>query len=336
MQPDDGVLKYLGLPGNDLLDLRHFHAEVCEQKQMKLRFLGFNKSANPRSDDQTELNISLDEVRKLSMIDPLSTVIWDDFCNVANESSKAWGEAKKFGPYDIINLDLCDGFGKHEPGTLNNNHYNAVNKLFSLQAKSTRPWLLFLTTRSDSGSINPAFLQRLIDKYAENLVECMPFQEASAATLSIENEAKLKEAVATPDGHLAVFLVGICKWILGIAVQPPASKVEVKSVIGYRIEENAQHDDLISLALRFDPVLSPPADPLGIARTQTALPNECNLAARAVKRIGNRKCADDILAADAALLSEMTAATADLLALARYDVDKYQEWLQTQTVVSCS
>ena len=28
--PADGVLKYLGLPGVDLLDLRYFHEEVCQ------------------------------------------------------------------------------------------------------------------------------------------------------------------------------------------------------------------------------------------------------------------------------------------------------------------
>lgn len=329
MQPSDGTLKYLGLPGNDLLDLRHFHAQVCEPRQLKLRFLGFNSGANPKSEDQTELNISLDEVRKLSMIDSRSEIIWDDFCNVANESSTAWHKTKDSGPYDIINLDLCDGFGRHVPGKLDNTHYNAMNKLFTLQAKSTRPWLLFLTTRSDCKSTNPEFLQRLVDKYAKNLAECGPFKEASTETFAIEDLAKLKMAIGTPDGHLVVFLVGICKWILGIAVQPPASKVEVKSVIGYRIDKDSLHDDLISLALRFDPVFVPAVDPLGIANTPATLPNECELSAKAVKRLGKRKCADEILEADADLLSEMVAATANLLELARYDVDEYHEWLLT-------
>ena len=90
MQPEGKALKYLGLPGTDLLDLRYFHARVCEPQNIGLRFLGFNSSANPDSDAQTELNIALDEVRKLSKIDPLSDVIPDDFCLVANEKSMAW------------------------------------------------------------------------------------------------------------------------------------------------------------------------------------------------------------------------------------------------------
>jgi|WetSurMetagenome_2_1015567.scaffolds.fasta_scaffold27192_2 hypothetical protein len=329
VQPADGILKYFGLPGNDLLDLRHFHTQICEEQNIQLRFLGFNKSANPKSEDQTELNISFDEVRKLARIDPLSKILWDDFCNVGNENSVAWDETKKFGPYDIINLDLCDGFGKHKPGELNSNHYNALNNLFAIQSKSPRPWLLFLTTRADKQNIDKDLLQKLTAKYEKNLAECPPFQEASAATFAIDNQVKLKEVVSSPDGHLAVFLVGLCKWMLGIAVQPPASKVEIKSVIGYRVEKDAQHDDLISLALRFDPVFAPTNDPLGIANTPAVLPNECDSAAKAVKRLGKRKSADDILAADANLLGEMVSATTSLLALARYDIAEYHEWLLT-------
>ena len=329
IQPDGNTLRYLGLPGNDLLDLRHFHTHVCEPRKIRLRFLGFNSSANPRSESQTDINVSLDEVKKLSAIDPLSKVIWDDFCLIADENSKAWNETKDSGPYDIINLDLCDGFGAHEPGTLNNTHYNAVNRLMSLQAKNKRPWLFFLTTRSDNKNVNPDLLQKLLGKYAQNLADCAPFKEASAEIFSIGDESELKKAIDTPDGHLAVFLVGICKWVLGIAVQHPPSKVEVKSVIGYRVDAKAMHDDLISLALRFEPIFAPAADPLGLANTPAALPNECDLSAKAVKRLGKRKCADEILAADANLLNEMVTSTASLLALARYDVEAYYEWLKT-------
>lgn len=328
MQPDDNTLKYLGLPGNDLLDLRHFHTHVCEPRQMRLRFLGFNRGAKPGCESQTDSSVSLDEVLKLSKIHPLSEVIWDDFCLIADENSKAWNKTKDSGPYDIINLDLCDGFGAHEPGTLDNTHYNAVNRLMSLQAKNKRPWLLFLTTRSDNKNVNADVLQRLLGKYVQNLAECAPFKDASAQIFSIGDEAELMKAVGTPDGHLAVFLVGICKWLLGIAVQHPPSKVEVKSVIGYRVDAEALHDDLISLAIRFEPTFAPATDPLGLANAPVARLSECSLSAKAVKRLGRRKCADEILAEDVNLLNEMIASTASLLELARYDVRAYYKWLQ--------
>ena len=109
--PVGGVLKYLGLPGVDLLDLRHFHTAVCEPHQIDMRFLGFISGAHPASKAQTELNISLDEVRRLPRIDPMSDVIGDNFARVANQTSLAFVRAHALGPYDVINLDLCDGFG---------------------------------------------------------------------------------------------------------------------------------------------------------------------------------------------------------------------------------
>lgn len=329
MQPEGNVLKYLGLPGDDLLDLRYFHSMVCAPKQMRFRFLGFNKSADPKSPAQSELNISLDEVRKLAGIDHLSDIIWDDFRLIANDSSKAWHRTKDLGPYDIINLDLCDGFGKHEPGLLDDTYYSAVSRIMTLQARNKNPWLLFLTTRAEKRHVHVDLLQRLLDKYIQNLVSCPSFKAASTQAFSIADEAALKAAADTPDGHLAVLLVGLCKWLLGLAVaQQPPSRVEVKSVIGYRVYAGAPHDDLISLALRFEPTFDPVDDPMGIANHPTALPSECELAAEALKQVGQRSCADEILSSDPELQGQMVAAMSDLLGDARYDIVAYHQWLQ--------
>jgi hypothetical protein len=329
MRPDGNTLKYLGLPGDDLLDLRYFHTQVCEPRKMGFRFLGFNHSADPKNSMQTDLNISLDEVRRLSRVDHLSEIIWDDFRLVADESSKAWDKTKALGPYDIINLDLCDGFGAQKPGTLDT-HYNAVSRLMSLQAKNKFPWLLFLTTRTGKQDIHADLLQKFIEMYERNLADCAPFKQTSTDELAIGDADALRVAITTPDGHLPIFLMGICKWILGLALgQQPQSKVEVKSIIGYRIDVSAAHDDLISLALRFEPTFAPTEDPLGLANLPAALLSECTLAAKVLKRLGKRRCADKILADNAVLMSEMVTATETLLALARYDVEAYQTWLQT-------
>lgn len=329
INPGGDTLRYLGLPGNDLLDLRHFHTHVCQPNNMRLRFLGFNSGANPRSEAQTELNISLDEVKKLSSIDHLSEIIWDDFCLVADENSRAWHKAKDFGPYDIINLDLCDGFGAHKPGEPNNTHYNALARLLSLQMRSKTPWLLFLTTRTGKQDIHVDVLAKLQAKYKQNLVDCDPFKQASIQFMDISDEVTLDQASNTPDGHLEVFLVGLCKWLLGLAVGlHPPSIVEVKSTIGYRINDAAGHDDLVSIALKFEPTFVPANDPLGIVGHQAALPSECDLAVKILKRVKRRICADKILEESEETLDAMVEATAKLLKLARYDVDAFYAWLQ--------
>lgn len=328
--PLGGVLKYLGLPGVDLLDLRHFHTAVCEAHQIDMRFLGFISGAHPASKAQTELNISLDEVRRLPRIDAMSDVIGDNFARVANQTSLAFMKARALGPYDVINLDLCDGFSAQAPGTLDNSYYEAVRSLLALQARTMNPWLLLLTTRADKPNINAEVLQKLLSKYVSNLSECDPFREASREHFDIETEEALVAAVDEPGGLLPVFLTGLCKWFVGLALehQPPTS-VELRSVFGYRVDTGSEHEDLISLAFRFTPTFIPAADPLGLANQTIPAPDEGMLATRALKRVAKRIDADKKLTDDVGLHQSMIDATAHLLGLARYDIEAYKVWLQT-------
>ena len=328
--PAGGVLKYLGLPGVDLIDLRHFHTAVCQAKSVDLRFLGFNSSARPASNAHTELNISLDEVRRLPRVDPMSDVIGDNFARVANQDSIAFRKARALGPYDVINLDLCDGFGAQAPGALDNSYYEAVRSLLALQAHTMNPWLLLLTTRADKPNVNDLVLQALLAKYISNLAQCASFRDASRDCFDIESAAALTAAANTPAGLLPVFLTGLCKWFVALALehQPPTT-VELRSVFGYRVDKGAEQEDLISLALKFTPTFVPADDPLGLANQPVTAPDECTLATRALKRVAKRIDADKKLADDAALHQSMVDATAHLLGLARYDVDAYKVWLQT-------
>lgn len=325
----DGPLKYMGLPGVDLLDLRHFHSAVCTVRNIGLRFLGFNSSASPANDAHTELNISLDEVRRLDGVDPMSDVIGDNFALLAKEDSLACRKTRELGPYDVINLDLCDGFGAQTPGGLDQTYYNAVSSLLTLQSRSIRPWLLLLTTRADRANVDDRVLQALLNKYTENLANCDPFRAASLEKFAIETVDALRAAADTDDGLLAIFLTGLCKWLLGLALahQPPTS-VELRSIIGYRVNRQAQHEDLISLAFRFTPTFVPAIDPIGLANQHVDAPNECTLATRVLKRVAKRVDADKKLDEAAELKQEMIEATAVLLELARYDGEAYRVWAQ--------
>lgn len=326
--PDGGVLKYLGLPGTDLLDLRYFHSIVCEPNDIDLRFLGFNTDAQVGSASQTELNISLDEVRKMSRIDPASEVIPDDFCAVANVRSLAWRRTLDHGPYNVVNLDLCDGFGKQAPGGLNNTQYDALSRIMTLQVRSKYPWLLFLTTRTGKQDVDSDVLARLMERYLSNLQECESFKQVSIDCLSIGSAQELELRSGSSEGHLEIFLAGLCKWIIGLSTsQQPPSKVEIKSTFGYQVRSDAEDDDLVSIALRFDPTFDLPIDPAGLATTSGVSVSECDLSTRAIKRLSKRKSVDAILGGDRNLLESMEDETAKLLVAARYDADAYHEWL---------
>ncbi|MBK8265014.1 MAG: hypothetical protein IPK80_27225 [Nannocystis sp.] len=330
--PTGGVLKYLGLPGRDLLDLRHFHAAVCAEHAIKLKFLGFNRSAHPNSEAQTELNVSMDEVKRLTHVHPQSDVIGDDFEKIANDKSIAFQKACEFGPFDVINLDLCDGFAAREPGGQGPDYYKAVTQLMSLQARSPSPWLMFLTTRADSDNIDKNVLRTFIDKYCANLTDHECFRDASRESFAIETEDCVTKATHRPDGLLQVFLTGLCKWFVGLGLEGhPPTNVELRSAFGYRVVKDAPYEDLVSLALKFIPTRQPVRDRSGLATTGVKNgPSEGKLATRALKRIAKRIDADKVLNGDAELLMTMTTATERLLTQARYDATEFRKWA-TQT-----
>jgi hypothetical protein len=327
LQLDGAPLRYLGLPGVDLLDLRFFHLKICTPRQLQLRFLGFNSGAHPNSPAQIEMNISMDEVRRLEYIDKFSEVISDDFRRVSNKDSIAWRKTHALGPYEVVNLDLCDGFAAQQPGTFDDNHYNAMSQLLSLQCRNKNPWLLLLTTRAGEDCIDPGVLGVLVGLFLDNLNGCAEFREASSQKFGFHDGPGLEAAADTPDGLLRIFLTGLCKWLLGFAVGTvPQWKLELKSVIGYRVEAGASSEDLFSLAIRFDPLFTPIADALDIANQENSQLNECVLATQVLNRVAGRKNADQILTADPGLNTEMVGATASLLEIARYDVSAFHQW----------
>ena len=324
------TLRYLGLPGVDLLDLRYFHSELCEPRQLLLRFLGFNRAAQPRNSSQTELNISLDEVRRLQYVDPAADIVGDDFVKLSNEQSIAWKRAREIGPYDVINLDLCDGFAANAPDPLDDTYYSAVSRLMALQARTKDPWLLLLTTRVGQQHVHASVLEKLLEKYVDNFEKCPNFTDLSRDLLDLGDETAVRAASVDPVKLVPVYVCGLCKWLASLALscQPP-TKTKVMSVMGYRVDGSAPCEDLVSIALKFIPTLEPAADALGLATPTLAVPDECASAVQAVRRAVKRKDADEVLQQDAALKDEMVEATARLLELARYDLKAYKAWVQT-------
>lgn len=326
----DGALKYLGLPGVDLLDLRYFHEEICAARGLKLKFLGFN-TALAAIGTQTELNISLDEVRRLEGVDQRSDVIGDDFVRIANTESIAWQRTLDSAPFDVLNLDLCNGFAVHEAGAFGDTHYNAMAQLLALQARQKLPWLLFLTTLAGPEHINVTVLEKLLNRYLDNLNEHADFREASVEKFQIGDEVSMRQAARSEQGLLPLFICGLGKWLAGISLaQNPPTKIEVKSIVGYRVHGNVDTEDLISIAIRFTPTFLPPEDPIGLAGNDNFLPSESAIAVQILNRVASRKNADQMLRDNHDLMNTMVDATAQLLESARYDAAAYREWVAAQ------
>lgn len=320
-------LRYLGLPGGDLLDLRHIYSEVCEPAGIGLRFLGFNSAAQGNSAAASDLNISLDEVRRLPRVDPASQILPDDFARLADSASVAWKHALGLGPFDVVNLDLCDGLASCAPSDIDDTHYDALSNLLALQARRAHPWLLLITTRVGTDHVHDEVMGRLTQKVVDNIANCAEFRGAAAAFLGVADAQGVRAGILSEAVLLPIFLCGLTKWLIkkGLDCQPP-NITSVKSVIGYRVMPGIASEDLVSIALRIKPTFISGPDAMGLARRSVNLPDECASAVRALDRIVKRRDADAILAADSTLMGAMLEASAGLLEGARYDPVAYRLW----------
>lgn len=339
-EPGEGqVLKYLGLPGVDLLDLRYIHDSVCLERNISMRFLGFVSEIRSNESAHVELNLSLAEVMDLPHVDVRSSISQDRFELLGNQSSVAFKHARTLGPYDVVNIDLCDGFGARAPSKVGENYYLAVTSILGMQARTHQPWLLFLTTRADRECIDDEVLTKLIGKYVENLQSSAEFARESSDKFGVSTADDVERVLGTvpvpPSDLLPLFLTSLCKWFVGLALnQLPPVHVSLRSVIGYRVKGTSECEDLVSLAFRFEPQMSHVVDPLNVARGKQSTDEEGRLACQALRGVVRRVDADLKLRENAALREKMVDGSAALLELARYDANAYRVWATTSEVLT--
>ena len=318
-------LRYLGLPGTDLIDLRYLYDQVCRSDDRSLLFLGFNTDAQPGNPAHDQLNVSLHEVRKLPNVDEQSVVLHDDFRRIGNPRSIAWDHTRRLGPFDIVNIDLCDGLGSeppHDDGSI----YRALAQLTAFQARNPNPWLLLVSTRIGAQMFDAEAEQRLFSRFRENVKNCEGFAEACKQLL--ESDARsIEPATCSKTDLLIVMPTAIGKWLSALAQSSPPDRVELASAHGYRINPVSAQEDLVTLAFRFHPVITAPPDPL--SPTAVTYVDECESAKAILKRAARRLDVDAILEKQPDLDEELTRETERLLKSARYDVADYRAWLRT-------
>ena len=323
-RPDE-PLRYLGLPGTDLIDLRYLHENLCRDVGRTLRFLGFSTEAQPGTPAHVELSLSLDEVRRLPNVDPQSEVIHDDFRRIGDEASIAWSRTRSLGPFDVVNIDLCDGLASdppHNDGAI----YGALAQLVALQAHNSKPWLLLVSTRIGRGMFDADAEQRLLTLFRNNVMNCEGFIEACQEHLNF-NAATVDPAACSETELLNLMIVAIGKWLSALVQAQRPSGVNLASTHAYRIEPLANCEDLVSLALRFKPIIA--ASPDALSPVAPPPQDECAIARHILERSAKRRDVDDILSGDSRLHEKLVREMEQLLAEARYDVADYRDWLLT-------
>ena len=316
-------LRYLGLPGTDLIDLRYLHEQLCRETERPLLFLGFNTEAQRGNPAHVQLNISLDEVRRLPNVDPQSDVMPDDFRRIGNRNSIAWSRTQELGPFDVVNIDLCDGLASDPPKN-DQSFYKALAQLVAIQRHNPKPWLLFVSTRIRHGMFDADAEGLLTGLFRENVANCEGFTEVCKELMESDVES-IDPATCSDADLLVLMTAAIGKWLSALVRAQGPSRIELASTHGYRVNPVAVREDLVSLALRVEPVTMPSRDPL--SPTPPTLEDECTTAKAILKRLASRLDVDTILEQHPEMYEELIGETERLLADARYEVTGYRAWL---------
>ena len=166
--------------------------------------------------------------------------------------------------------------------------------------------------------------QQLLALFRNNVTNCEGFIEACQQHLNLD-AASVDPAGCSEIEHLNLMIVAIGKWLSALVQAQRASRVNLASTHAYRIEPMSTCEDLVSLALRFEPIIAPSPDALSPAAPPPL--DECAIARHILKRSAKRRDVDDILRGDSHLHEELVRETEQLLAEARYPVSGYRDWL---------
>jgi hypothetical protein len=325
-------IKYLSLPGDDLLDLRVMHDEFCLKNDIEMQFLGFNKYPNSDSSRTEEINLSLVEVKELKHISPSSEIINNDIRCIGQKGAFANIKANQAGPFDIINLDFCDSIFYESPSSDGNNHYDLLQEIIYLQSTRRTPWLLYLTTRVGAEHISGETLSAFIDCFKQN-IDNANFCQASSEHLEISNKSMVDDALLCPEAFSNITIISLCKWLLAHSLElKPGFSIEIKSAIEYKVNSNSTCADMISLALMFSPLDNRSNDKYNLSSMHTKSDSafdEPLIAKGFVESIVKKTDCDERMQADRNVFSEMREQTKTLLSNARYNIEKYDDWLNT-------
>lgn len=327
----DRPLRYLSLPGEDLLDIRVIR-RLCEKKKVQLHCLGFDDGTYS-PDTETEINISKNEVFQSSIIFPGSDVKKDDFARISDENTQAYKEAKQHGPYDIINLDLCGSFSRtQEPS-----YYNALVKIINEIQIRSQPWLFFLTTRADIVEVNTDDLPHYWINLQNNVRRCNSFKDRLDRLLDDRfdhingNVQELQNLEQAKFGR--IFALCIAKWLLRfMSSGSPLWKTEMLDSYWYRVD-SATSPNMLSLSFRFRQVTESRRDMTGLADAQTTQNEQVDEAALAIAALTKTESivdVDKLLRDDRSLYNKMVEESKKLLGSARYPIKDYHKWANTK------
>lgn len=325
-------IKYVGLPGIDLLDVRQLLRTVCEPTGRLFQYVGFDLAAGSDSPTATELNISESELGARPLVHKPSGVRPDDIRYLGRRNTAAWRSIKGLGHVDVVNFDLTTtafDAASHEVDS----YMRAVREVLSLQAGNPNPWVMLLTTKVD-GTMAAAAIDPLLEKLKTSIEACPELHEAIEQS-GIAIPPKLSDEDCPEDAKRILALAGAIQWMHGLAQSGPLkAKIKVDSCFFYTSFAKGGIIDMASLVIRFDPIATDLEDEVFIASDVASdLPEENHLCAQYVRQYTRIARGADIgakLDGDPKLREQMAELSGALLEEARYSRDEYKAWIESE------
>lgn len=331
---DDRPLKYLSLPGEDLLDVRVIH-ECCEGLGISLRYLGLNESYSS-SDPDTWLHLAWNEVNSLKAVDGNSIVIRDRFERIADTKSQAFQYIEQYGSFDVVNMDLCESISAPTGKKNIPNYYSALKSLAGYQIKNrTEPWLLLITSRVGETKVDAGDMNKLVDCLRLNARQYEAFRKRLIHLIPKASRLTTNSALETnklsQSEFVMVFSAGLGKWLLGLMSSgSPKWGVLLQSSYSYRV--HAQEPDMVSYAFLLEPFIQSPIDTTGLSRVVITDDRELDdeeSALALLSKIDGIEDLDMIVRAKPALKKQLQNESEALLASAGYNPKPYRNWLKS-------
>lgn len=333
-------ISYLSLPGTELLDVRMV-LQMCNAKNVRLKFLGFNDPENEKPQDITTLNISESELKKQPNVHPASVVIKDRLEMLATETSTAQAALNQFGSLDVINLDLTNCVASHMPGGLQEDYYKAIHQLFEHQKRRrVDPFLFFLTTRVHQDQIHRGAFGLLLEVLGKNFELHTSFSEKMKSCFGVLasdiTSAQDDVGFSSISKYLdKIFSMALSKWMLKLLLDGGSQwSIEMQESCSYTVRAGGE-PDMFSFAFICRPAQRSSFDSTGLSslvatKTASVAELELKFAEKLIDDVASVFDLDRLIFNNANLTAELVEMATELMRQANYDPDNFRLEAQKQ------
>jgi hypothetical protein len=245
------VLRYFTLPAPEMLDVRTLE-QAARDKNFKVQYVGFT-DARSGSDADIQLQLGQTTLRaQTDWVHSESSILHYRLEELAvGKQPVARTTLKNYGPFHVVNLDLCDYLLAPGPKA---KLLDALSHILEIQTTHQHDdWLLFIATRFDADSTCASKFKSIRDVIASNCLESDQFKMELEALLQIKpdtSDALLSDPASLGQNHLRdAISVGLTKWIASQLLKAnPPFELEMMRTYVYAVD-GAKHD-MLSLVYR--------------------------------------------------------------------------------------